>query len=86
MVDPVTLTGLALAGLAGAGASAAIGGGSSPAPTATPQAAPPPPPTSAAPAQSPQGKPGGGQSAQPSFIGSTSVPSGESGQKTLVGQ
>lgn len=80
-IDPITLTGLALAGLAGAGASAAA----SSAPSATPTPTPPPTAT-AAPAQAPTAKPGTTQGSQPSFVGSSATPMGEMGQKTLVGQ
>lgn len=79
MVDPITLTGLALGGLAGAAGTSLMGG---PKPAA-PQA----PPEQAAPPQAPIGnRQGGGQTAQPSFIGASAVPQTGGGQKTLLGQ
>lgn len=80
-LDPISLTGLALGGLFGAGASAFSGGGGGggSAPTPTP-AAPPP----AAPAQkTPQPKQ---QAQQSSFIGGVPAPPPSTGQKTLLGQ
>lgn len=81
-VDPITLTGLALAAGGGIAASQAIGGGGSsgapPAPT-IPQAAPP--------QQTPTGsgaKPATGN--QPTFIGAAATPPVQSGQKSLLGQ
>lgn len=80
-VDPITLTGLALGGLAGVGAGAASGafkgGGSAPAPT--------PPPAQAAPPQAPQSK-ALPQSQQPTFLGAAATPPTQSGQKSLLGQ
>lgn len=78
-VDPVTAVALALGGIAG-GAASAMSGGSAPAPTPT---APPP---MAAPQQSPTGQKPQSQSNQPSFVGASAVPTGQSGQKTLLGQ
>lgn len=81
-VDPITLTGLALAGLAGGTATAlATSGGSTP----PPAAAAPAPTASAPPAQNPMSsaKP---QAQQQSFIGAAATPSQNSGQKTLLGQ
>lgn len=81
MVDPITLTGLALAagGAAAGGIAASSGGaGAPPAPT-IPQAAPP--------QQNPQGspaKPATGN--QPTFIGAAATPPVQSGQKSLLGQ
>ena len=75
-VDPVTLTGLVLAGAGGALASS-LAGGSGPSPTA--------PPTQAASQQTPAAKQQP-QSQQPSFVGASAVPSNQSGQKTLLGQ
>lgn len=81
MVDPITLTGLALAaggGLAGTIASGSSGAGAPPAPT-IPQAAPP--------QQNPQGSPAKPASGnQPTFIGAAATPPVQSGQKSLLGQ
>lgn len=79
-VDPVTLTGLVLGGLAGGGAALAAGGGG-----AGPSAPGAPPPI-AAPQQSPTGTRAQPKSQQPTFVGATSVPNNTSGQKTLLGQ
>lgn len=77
-VDPITLTGLALASVGGAAASGAFkGGGSAPAPT--------PPPAMAAPAQAPQGKTTP-LPQQPTFLGAAATPPTQSGQKSLLGQ
>ena len=84
-VDPITLTGLALAGLAGGAAAGLAGGGSSAAPAATP-AAPPPPTAAAPPASNPLGQAKKPQAAQQSFIGAAATPNTQSGQKTLLGQ
>lgn len=85
-IDPITLTGLALAaGTAGIGAAGALsGGGAGTAPTP----ATPPAPAAAAPAQqSPTGAKAGGTSNTPSFVGSAAVPSQVGyGQKSLLGQ
>lgn len=78
-VDPITLTGLALASTAGiAGATLANKGSGAP---PTPQA----PPAQAAPQSAPQAKtlP---QSQQPTFLGAAATPPTQSGQKTLLGQ
>ena len=79
MVDPITLTGLALAGAGGFAASKA---GGSPAP-ATPTAPAAPPPTPA-PAQQP-GVKASAASQQPTFLGAAAVPQ-QSGTKSLLGQ
>ena len=88
-IDPITLTGLALAAggaAAGAGAASLFGGSSAPAPAATP-AAPPAPSSAAPPVQQPVGsQKTGGQSSTPSFIGQAAVPATGYGQKTLLGQ
>lgn len=76
-VDPITLTGLALAAVGG-GAAASLAGGSAPTPEPPPQQAPP--------QQSPVGVRPQNRSNQPSFIGSSATPSVDSGQKTLLGQ
>lgn len=80
-IDPVTAVALALGGIAGGAASSMAGGGSG-APAPTPAA----PPTQAAPQQAPIGQKSQGQSSTPSFVGASAVPSGQSGQKTLLGQ
>lgn len=87
-VDPITLTGLALAGLGaagGAGVAALASSGGSSAPTA-PAAVPIP--SEAAPAPStPTSSKAGGTGNTPSFIGSAAAPSQVGyGQKTLLGQ
>jgi hypothetical protein len=76
-VDPITLTGLALAGAAGAAGSSLIGG-STPTPTPPPAAAPPP--------QAPQGSAKQTKPQQPTFLGAAATPPTQSGQKTLLGQ
>ncbi len=79
-VDPITLTGLALAGTAAAGGAAAAGafkGGGAPAPT--------PPPAQAAPPSAPQSK-ALPTPQQPTFLGAAATPPTQSGQKTLLGQ
>ncbi len=81
MVDPITLTGLALAGGAGFLGSQALSS-SAPAPQSAPAPAPAPPP--AAPAQQPGAK-AAPQGQQPTFLGAAAVPQ-QSGQKTLLGQ
>lgn len=74
-VDPLTLTGLALGGLAGGAASMFGGGGeSAPAPMAPPAQAPP--------QQKPQGKQ---NTQQPTFMGGIPTPPPSTGQKTLLG-
>lgn len=70
-VDPITAVALALGGIAG---------GSSAPPT--PQA----PPAAAAPQQQPVGSREATRSSAPSFVGASAVPSGQTGQKTLLGQ
>lgn len=82
MVDPITLTGLALAGLAGGAATAAMGGGGGTAATPTPT----PAPTPASPASNPQGTAKKPQAQQQSFIGAAATPMNQPGQKTLLGQ
>ena len=81
MVDPITLTGLALAGGAGFLGSQALSS-SAPKPQSAPAPAPAPPP--AAPAQQP-GIKAAPQGQQPTFLGAAAVPQ-QSGQKTLLGQ
>lgn len=81
MVDPVTLTGLALAGAGGFFASQAASGSGA---TSAPTTAPTPPPAPPAPAQQPQAKPQS-SSQQPTFLGAAAVPQ-QSGTKTLLGQ
>jgi hypothetical protein len=86
-VDPITLTGLALAGLAGGATAAFAGGGTNqpatPAATPTPPAAPPP--VAAPPTTSPAGSSQSLKGSQPSFVGASAAPSSDFGQKTLVG-
>jgi hypothetical protein len=79
-VDPITLTGLVLAGGLGAAGASLAGGGGSAAP------APAPPPTMAPPQSGPTGTKPQTQSQQPSFVGASAVPNNSSGQKTLLGQ
>lgn len=81
MVDPITLTGLALAGGAGFLGSQAL---SSSAPQASPPPAPTPPPAAPAPAQQP-GVKAAPRGQQPTFLGAAAVPE-QSGTKTLLGQ
>lgn len=91
-IDPISLTGLVLAGAAGAAGTAAAsgafsGGGASSAAAPTPAA--PPAPAAAAPAQQqPTGQRAGNAGANtPSFVGSAAVPSQVGyGQKSLLGQ
>lgn len=88
-VDPITLTGLALAGIGaagGAGVAALASSGSSSAPTSP--TAPPAPSEAAPPVQQPIGsQKSGGQSSTPSFVGSSAAPSQVGyGQKSLLGQ
>ena len=88
-LDPITLTGLALAGLGaagGAGIAALASSGSSSSAAATPTA--PPAPTEAAPpVQQPIGsQKSGAQGSTPSFVGSAAVPATGYGQKSLLGQ
>ena len=80
-IDPISLTALALGGLAGGGAAALAGGGGS-------QAAPTPaaPPAQAAPQQNPIGSRAAPKSQAPTFVGASAVPNNTSGQKTLLGQ
>lgn len=79
-VDPITLTGLALAGggaLAGGAASL----------LSKPSAAPTPTIPEAAPAQqTPTGSPKAPVGNQPTFIGAAATPPVQSGQKSLLGQ
>lgn len=83
MVDPVTLTGLALAGLGGAiGGKALAGDPSASTPASTPQ--PTPPPAAPAPQTQPTARPQTA-SQQPTFLGAAAVPQ-QSGTKTLLGQ
>jgi hypothetical protein len=87
-VDPITLTGLALAGMAGTMAGTAMSSGSSAssaAPLTTP-AAPPAPGATAPPASSPMGQAKKPATQQQSFIGAAATPSTQSGSKTLLGQ
>lgn len=81
MVDPITLTGLALAGGAGFLGSQALSSSGS---QAAPAPAPTPPPATPAPAQQPGAK-AVPQGQQPTFLGAAAVPQ-QSGQKTLLGQ
>jgi len=90
-VDPITLTGLALAGMAGTMAGTAMSSGSSAsaAPLTTPlttPAAPPAPGATAPPASSPMGQAKKPATQQQSFIGAAATPSTQSGSKTLLGQ
>ena len=78
-VDPITLTGLALAAVGGGAAASLAGGGSAP-------PSPTPPPQQAPPQQSPVGVRPQNKTNQPSFIGSSATPSTDTGQKTLLGQ
>jgi hypothetical protein len=83
-LDPVTLTGLVLAGVGAAGGAAAAsmgGGGSAPAPTPT---AAPIPAAAAPPPQNPVGTAQPLKSNQPSYIGAAAVPQ-QNNQKTLLG-
>jgi hypothetical protein len=87
-IDPITLTGLALAttGLAG-GALAAKAFTDSPAVQAATPAAPPAPSEAAPPIQQPIGsQKSGAQGSTPSFVGSAAVPATGYGQKSLLGQ
>lgn len=79
-VDPITLTGLALAAGGGLAASSALSSGSS-APAPTPTA-----PAQAAPQQTPQAKTNTPTGNQPTFIGAAATPPVQSGQKSLLGQ
>lgn len=87
-LDPITLTGLALAGIGAAGgaavASAASGGNTA----ATNPTAPPTPEEAAPPVQQPIGsQKSGSQGSTPSFVGSSAAPSQVGyGQKSLLGQ
>lgn len=90
-VDPITLTGLALAGLGaagGAGVAALASSGSSGSAATTAPAAPPTPSAAAPAVQQPTGsQKSGGAGNTPSFIGSAATPSQVGyGQKTLLGQ
>lgn len=79
-IDPITLTGLALAAVGGGVTSAIAGGSGAPAaPTPAPLASTP------APAQQPQTKTQP-VSQQPTFLGAAATPPTQSGQKTLLGQ
>lgn len=84
-IDPISLTGLALAGAgAAAGGTAASliggsgGGAAQPAPT-PPAAAPPPQATPTGQRQAPRPQ-------QSTFIGAAATPPTQSGQKSLLGQ
>lgn len=83
-IDPISLTGLALAGAGAAagGAASLIGGsgGGAAQPTPTPPAAPPPPQANPT-GQRTQSKP-----QQSTFIGAAATPPTQSGQKSLLGQ
>ena len=83
-VDPITLTGLALAGLGGFAASSAFSGSSAPA--APTPVTPPAPTTAAPPAQNPVGSAKPQQGSQPSFFGAAATPNQSGGGKTLLGQ
>lgn len=88
MVDPISLTGLALAGLAGGGAAAGAsllsgGGGAS---AATPAAPAAPAPTLPQPTNQPQGAKPVSRSQAPSFLGASATPPVQSGSKSLLGQ
>lgn len=79
-VDPITLTGLALAAGGGLAASSALSSGSgAPAAPVIPQAAPPQQNPTGTPNQTPAGN-------QPTFIGAAATPPVQSGQKSLLGQ
>jgi hypothetical protein len=81
MVDPITLTGLALAASGGFAASQLASGTSAPTPAAPTV---PTPGAAAAPAQTPAAKPEAA-SQQPTFLGAAAVPQ-QSGTKSLLGQ
>lgn len=89
-VDPITLTGIAIAALAGGGAAAATSGlfggkGASQSATAQPAVAAPPP--SAPPIQNPVGNKSSNKPQTPSFLGASSAPDQRAfGSKTLLGQ
>jgi hypothetical protein len=87
-VDPITLTGLALAGIGAAGGAgvAALASGGSSAPTSP--TAIPAPSSAAPPVQQPVGsQKSSGAGNTPSFIGSSAAPSQVGyGQKSLLGQ
>lgn len=79
-VDPVTLTGLALAGSA---ASAGVGLASALSSSSQTPAAPPATP---APEQQPTGQPNTPKPQQPTFLGALATPQGaQSGTKSLLG-
>jgi hypothetical protein len=80
-VDPITLTGLALAAGGGIAASKALGGGGAPPPAPTPTV-----PQAAPPQQTPTGSPKSPAGNQPTFIGAAATPPVQSGQKSLLGQ
>lgn len=85
-IDPITITALAIGGIAAAAGGAVATGmssGGSQAPAATPSAPPATPAPQMQPAQT-RPKP---KSTTPSFIGSSAVPDNQSfGSKTLLGQ
>lgn len=85
-IDPITVTGLAIAGIgliAGGTAATAMSGSQAAAPAATPTA----PPPQAAPQMQPATEKPRPKSNTPSFIGSSAVPGNQSfGSKTLLGQ
>lgn len=78
-VDPITLTGLALAGAAGAAGSALTSSGGGSAPTPAPASPPPQAPAQKTPAPKTAAQ-------QPTFIGGVPAPPPSTGQKTLLGQ
>ena len=89
-VDPITLSGLALAGAAGGGLASILGGQSQ---TPAAPTAPPTQPAAAPPIQQPQGSKPKPQNQQSSFIGSAGTNVGaaatapvQSGAKSLLGQ
>ena len=85
-IDPISLTGLALAGLGAAGGAGVAALASSSSSSATP-AAPPAPTEAAPPVQQPVGsQKSGSQGSTPSFVGSAAVPATGYGQKSLLGQ
>lgn len=87
-VDPITLTGLALAGLAGGAATSAFTAPTAAASSATTPTQPPAPDAAAPPVRQPTGTQKSGAVGSPqSFIGSAAAPSQVGyGQKTLLGQ
>lgn len=78
-VDPISLTGLALAGAGGLFAGKEL------APQAPPPPAAPPAPAAAAPPAQQPGVKASAPSQQPTFLGGAAVPQ-QSGAKSLLGQ